>query len=85
LAASTHKKIFLYGYDFYQGEYVGGGVKVSNLSADKEQEHRDIGPELIRLFYKIIDYWPEVEFEIFTYGFLKESRPNLKVNNLNNA
>jgi hypothetical protein len=83
LAASTYKKIFLYGYDFYQAEYVGGGYKVSNLTEENEQEHRDIGPELIRLFYKIVDYWPDVEFEIFTYALLNENRPNLKINHLN--
>ena len=83
LAASTYKKIFLYGYDFYQAEYVGGGYKVSNLTEENEQEHRDIGPELIRLFYKIVDYWPDVEFEIFTYALLNEIRPNLKINLLN--
>jgi hypothetical protein len=83
LAAATYKKIFLYGYDFYQAEYVGGGFYASNLTAIKEQEHRDIGPELIRLFYKIVDYWPDVEFVIHTYAFLTESRPNLIIYNLN--
>jgi len=83
LAASIHKKIFLYGFDFYQSEYSGGGFSISNLTKENEQSHRDIGPELIRIFYKIVDYWPDVEFEIFTYAFLKERRPNLTINNLN--
>ena len=85
LAASLHKKIYLYGYDFYQAEYVGGGYKVSNLTEKGEQEHRDIGHELIRLFYTIVDYWPDVQFEIYTYAFLNEIRPNLIINHLNKS
>tara|TARA_B100000795_G_scaffold117973_1_gene87779 strand:+ start:566 stop:1312 length:747 start_codon:yes stop_codon:yes gene_type:complete len=83
LAASTHKKILLYGFDFYQADYVGGGYSVSKLTKMQEQKHSDSGVELIRLFYKVVDYWPDVEFEIFTFAFLKESRPNLTIYNVN--
>ena len=46
------------------------------------QEHRDISAELIRLFYKLVDYWPDVEFEISTYAVLNDSRPNLTIHNV---
>lgn len=81
LAASTHKKIFLYGFDFYQSKYVCGGLTENNMTEKQAQELRDISSELIRLFYKVVDYWPDVEFEISTYAVLKDSRPNLKIHN----
>ena len=81
LAASIHKKIFLYGFDFYQSEYICGSLIEDGMTEKQAQEHRDISSELIRLFYKLVDYWPDVEFEILTYADLKDSRPNLIIHN----
>jgi hypothetical protein len=81
LAASIHKKIFLYGFDFYGSEYVCGPLTDYGLTEKAAQEHRDIAPDLIKNFYKIVDYWPDVEFEISTYAVLKDRRPNLIIHN----
>jgi len=82
LAASTHKKVFLYGFDFYQSEYICGALAETHKTEKIAQEHRDLSAELIRLFYKLVDYWPDVEFEIFTYAALNDSRPNLTIHNV---
>jgi hypothetical protein len=83
LAASIHKKIILYGFDFYQSGYICGALNENNLSEEQIKELRSISTELINIFYKVVDYWPDVEFEIVTYAVLLYSRPNLKVIHIN--
>lgn len=85
LAASIHKKIFLYGFDFYQSDYVCGALNENNLNEEQIKELRSISVDLIDSFYKIVDYWPDVEFEIVTYAVLLHNRPNLKVIYINQS
>lgn len=81
LAASIHKKIFLYGFDFYEADYICGPFTDNDATEEQAQELRELAPELIKNFYKIVDFWPDVEFVITTYASLKESRPNLIIYN----
>ena len=82
LAASNHKKIFLYGFDFYESDYICGSLADNDHTEEQAKELRDIvAPDLIKKFYRIVDYWPDVEFVISTYSSLKDSRPNLIIYN----
>lgn len=81
------KNLYLFGFDFYQGDFHNSTLVQGFTSKKDSEEHKKAGLKLMKNFSKLIDQFPQTNFYLpDTHNFQVYNQKNvkkIKINSLN--